>query len=208
MLKGVGLAAAAPLAAQAAPQPASVRETLESLSASEAATLEAITGRLIPSDVNGPGAVEARAARYIDKALAGPLSASREAYRIGLSAVDTFARETKGAVFAALPPEAQDAVLAAVERGQIPSFAGAAAFFAAVRGHTLQGTFSDPYYGGNANFVGWDMIGYPGVRMGVGAELQKMNMRPAGNHVSAYDLSTMFHKASDDDAGMGHDHGH
>ena len=31
-----------------------------------------------------------------------------------------------------------------------------------VRTHTLQGTFGDPYYGGNANFVGWDLIGYPG----------------------------------------------
>ena len=28
----------------------------------------------------------------------------------------------------------------------------------------MQGTFGDPYYGGNANFVGWDLIGYPGVR--------------------------------------------
>ena len=33
-----------------------------------------------------------------------------------------------------------------------------------VRAHTIQGTFCDPYYGGNANFVGWDLIGYPGVR--------------------------------------------
>ena len=33
--------------------------------------------------------------------------------------------------------------------------------------HTIQGTFGDPYYGGNANFVGWDLIGYPGVRLAV-----------------------------------------
>ena len=212
MLKGVGMvAAAAPLAAQAAPTPAlapaPVRETLESLTAAEASALEAITGRLIPTDANGPGAVEARAARYIDKALAGPLSSSREAYRAGLSAIDAFARDSKGAAaFAALAPADQDAILTAVERGQIPGFANAQAFFALLRGHTLQGTFSDPYYGGNANFVGWDMIGYPGVRMGVTAELQTMGARPAGNHVSAYDLSTMFHKASADDGGA--DHGH
>jgi hypothetical protein len=36
-----------------------------------------------------------------------------------------------------------------------------------VRTHTLQGTFGDPYYGGNANFVGWDLIGYPGIRSNV-----------------------------------------
>jgi gluconate 2-dehydrogenase gamma chain len=209
MLKGVGLAAAAaPLAAQAAPTPtlAPVRETLESLTAAEASTLEAVTGRLIPSDASGPGAVEARAARYIDRALAGPLASSREAYRVGLSAIDAFARETRGGLFAALPPADQDAILVSVERGQVPGFANAQAFFALLRGHTLQGTFSDPYYGGNANFVGWDMLGYPGVRMGVTMELQKMGMRPAGNHVSAYDLSPMFHKASADDGGA--DHGH
>ena len=46
----------------------------------------------------------------------------------------------------------------------------AATFFALVRTHTLQGTFSDPYYGGNVNFVGWDMVGYPGVRVAVTAD--------------------------------------
>jgi hypothetical protein len=40
-------------------------------------------------------------------------------------------------------------------------------FFNLVRTHTIQGMFSDPYYGGNANFVGWDLIGYPGLRMAV-----------------------------------------
>ncbi|GIS97800.1 MAG: hypothetical protein CM1200mP25_0370 [Acidobacteriota bacterium] len=28
-----------------------------------------------------------------------------------------------------------------------------AAFFSMVRGHVLQGTFGDPYYGGNENFL-------------------------------------------------------
>ena len=36
-----------------------------------------------------------------------------------------------------------------------------------VRSHVIQGTFSDPFYGGNMNFVGWDLIGYPGVRTAV-----------------------------------------
>ena len=30
-----------------------------------------------------------------------------------------------------------------------------------------------PYYGGNANFVGWDLLGYPGVRTMVTAADQK-----------------------------------
>ena len=43
-----------------------------------------------------------------------------------------------------------------------------------VRTHTLQGTFGDPYYGGNANFVGWDLIGYPGIRLNVTSEDQRL----------------------------------
>jgi gluconate 2-dehydrogenase gamma chain len=210
MLKGVGLAAAplaVPVQAVPAPHAEPPRETLETLTAAEAACLTAITGRLIPTDANGPGAIEAKASRYIDRALAGPLSGSREAYRAGLSAIDALARETRGQPFAALQPAEQDALLTLVERNQAPGFANSAAFFTLVRGHTLQGTFSDPYYGGNAGFVGWDLIGYPGVRMGVGPELQKMGERPAGNHVSAYDLSSMFHKAGEDD-GAGADKAH
>ena len=41
-----------------------------------------------------------------------------------------------------------------------------------MREHTLQGMFSDPYYGGNADFIGWDMIGYPGVRLATTAAQQ------------------------------------
>ena len=64
-----------------APKPQVQRlEALETLTAAEADTLEAIVARLIPSDANGPGATEARAAHYIDRALTGPLRASRGAY--------------------------------------------------------------------------------------------------------------------------------
>ena len=48
-------------------------------------------------------------------------------------------------------------------------FPDAAAFFNIVLSHTIQGTFCDPFYGGNANFAGWDLIGYPGVRLAVTA---------------------------------------
>jgi gluconate 2-dehydrogenase gamma chain len=206
MLKGAGLAAV-PLASSAKAAPAAPpRETLESLTTIEAAILTAATGRLIPSDANGPGAIEARASRYIDRALAGPLAASREAYRVGLSALDAHARESRGGGFASLGPEAQDAVLTDFQTGKVGSFPGAAGFFALMRAHTLQGTFGDPYYGGNEGFVGWDMLGYPGVRIVVPPTLQRMGQRPAGNHMSAYDTA-MFHKADTDDGGMG-GHGH
>ena len=64
-----------------------------------------------------------------------------------------------------------------------------------VLNHTHQGTFGDPFYGGNANFVGWDLIGYPGVRTIVTADDQRMGITPKPNHKSAYEYA-MFTKAS------------
>src|SRR6516225_1209023 len=52
----------------AAATPVPIGEALETLTAAEADVLEAIVARLIPTDENGPGAAEARAAHYIDRA--------------------------------------------------------------------------------------------------------------------------------------------
>lgn len=168
-------------------RPAAQLEALETLTAAEADTLEAIVARLIPSDENGPGATEARAAHYIDRALTGPLHASREAYAAGLTAIDAYAQSRKGAAFARLPAADQDGVLTDMENNVATGFVpNAATFFNLVRGHTIQGTFFDPYYGGNANFVGWDLIGYPGLRMAVGEDEQRMKA-PEPVRKSAYE---------------------
>jgi hypothetical protein len=72
LFKHVGIAGAAaalsgaPVVESAAAQtPAAPprREALETLTAAEGDALEAIVARLIPSDENGPGAAEARAAQ-------------------------------------------------------------------------------------------------------------------------------------------------
>ena len=76
-----------------------------------------------------------------------------------------------------------------VEAGVATGFPGnPAVFFNLVRSHTLQGTFGDPSYGGNANFVGWDLIGYPGVRTSVSADEQRLGADIPPNHKSAYDF--------------------
>jgi gluconate 2-dehydrogenase gamma chain len=174
------------------------REAYETLTAAESEILEAVTGRLIPADANGPGAREARAAHYIDRALAGPLSGFRANYTAGLAALDGYARSKKGAPFAQLSTADQDAVLTDVQAGAAAGFPAASSiFFALMRTHTIEGTFSDPYYGGNANFVGWDLIGYPGVRTSVSAAEQQMNAKIAPNHRSAYDFA-MFRKGGSD----------
>ena len=184
------------VAEAAAPQAANaVRARLENLTTDEARVLDAVVARLIPTDANGPGATEARAAHYIDHALGGALASSRQAYATGLAALDQYARSTRGKAFAELTATDQDATLVEVEAGMASGFAGSAAFFALVRGHTLQGTFCDPFYGGNANFVGWDLIGYPGVRTIVGPEDQRLGADVSRNHKSAYDYE-MFVKAT------------
>jgi len=176
----------APSLAQSAAAPA--LPATETLTAAEGETLAAIAARLIPTDASGPGATEAGAARYIDRALGGALSSFRETYRAGLAAVDRHARATKGSPFARLSSSDQDAVLGDIERNAATGFAtDAAAFFNLVLAHTIQGTFCDPHYGGNAGFAGWDLIGYPGVRLAVTAGEQTLTARPAPTHMSAYD---------------------
>jgi gluconate 2-dehydrogenase gamma chain len=187
-------------AAQGQPAAIPQLEALETLTAIEADALEAIVARLIPSDENGPGASEARAAHYIDRALTGPLHSSREAYAAGLAALDAYAQSTKGTAFARLATADQDAVLTDMEKNVATGFVpNAATFFNLVRSHAIQGTFCDPYYGGNANFVGWDLIGYPGLRMTVGEDEQRMKA-PKAVRKSAYDEPMFTMK------GGAHDH--
>jgi gluconate 2-dehydrogenase gamma chain len=178
------------------------REAYESLTAAEADMLEAFVARLIPTDEHGPGATEARAAHYIDRALAGALAGSLPAYRAGFAAFDRYCRSSRGKAFIDLSPAEQDAVLVAVESGEATrsgaGFSGSStAFFAMVKAHTWQGTFGDPYYGGNANFVGWDLLRYPGVRTMVSEtdqrQLERNELTPS--HRSAYDFEG-FNKAT------------
>ncbi len=189
------------------------REAYENLTAVEADTLEAIVSRLIPTDANGPGATEARAVHYIDRALGGALASSRQAYSAGFAAFDRYCRMTRGASFVELSTTDQDSVLIDVESGSATGsgagFSGSSAqFFGMVLNHTRQGTFGDPYYGGNANYVGWDLIGYPGVRTSVSAADQQLMEKGAlkPNHRSAYD-NEMFNKATARNGHGEHEHG-
>jgi gluconate 2-dehydrogenase gamma chain len=202
LLKRVGMTSVAvPLFARAGggatPQGGAGRPALQHFTADEGRLMDAIVARLIPTDALGPGATEAHAVHYIDLALGDALASTRPAYTSGLAALDKYARSSRGAPFTELPAVDQDSVLIDVETGAATGFAGSSAvFFAMVLNHTHQGTFGDPYYGGNAGFVGWDLIQYPGVRTMVTAADQKAleanQLKP--NHRSAYDYD-VFHKA-------------
>jgi hypothetical protein len=162
----------------AAPEPA--------LSPALLRTLEAFVDRLIPKDELGPGAAESGVASYINRSLADYLAGEKAAFIAGLEATDAFARRTEDRAFAELSPEKQDAVLTALDNGTATGFADARGFFARVRRLTLEGMFGDPSYGGNKNFAGWDLIRYPGPRLAVSPDDQKMGVAIKPLRSSAY----------------------
>jgi gluconate 2-dehydrogenase gamma chain len=156
----------------AAPLSAPPTGPLMNLTAQETEILSAMVDRLITSDETGPGAIDAGALRFIDRALSEAESNQAEAYRAGLAALDRYSVYSRSAPFVELSPRDQDSVLIDCQIGAASGagtgFEGSsAAFFNMVKGHTWQGTFGDPQYGGNVNFVGWDLIRYPGLRMRV-----------------------------------------
>jgi gluconate 2-dehydrogenase gamma chain len=159
-------------------------------SAAERQMVDALTARLIPSDDSGPGAREADVTTFIDRQLAGfygrgqrwymegpfPEALETQGYqgpyapaalwREGLAALDAHCRAThdeRG--FAELDEAEQDAVLEALDKGEIdldPVDAGQ--FLSFAKEMTIEGFFCDPIYGGNRDMLGWQYVGFPGAR--------------------------------------------
>ena len=150
--------------------------TEATLSAAELETLEAIAERLIPTDALGPGAVDAGAVAYIERALGGAYADRAERYRAGLAAVDVAAVRMHGDAFARLGAAGQDDVLAALEGS---ADASEREFFELVRGDILEGMFGDPSWGGNRDRAGWELIGYPGPRHVWTEDDQRLDVRPS-----------------------------
>jgi len=223
LLKGVGVVGAAVVSGNAAAQviaseaeqhatsPSRAEhqipaiEALENLTAEEAATLEAICDCLIPSDADGPGAKEARAVHYIDRSLASHNIEARENYAIGLNAINEYARQTRAKAFHELIKDQQNSILLAVQMNKVSGFSpSAASFFNMVRNHTIDGTFCDPYYGGNRDFIGWDMVAYPGIRLGASETDVAMGSALDPTHQSAYDHQTYTKAGNNNFGGKNH----
>ena len=152
---------------------------LRFFTAAEARVVSAACERIFPGDASGPGATDAGVVIYIDRQLAGPYG--RDKYRYlkppFVTSVPEHGHQGKEsprdiyragirdlANFADLPAEAQDQKLLEAESTR---------FFALVRSHTLEGMFCDPMHGGNAELVGWRMVGYPGPQMSYRAEIDQ-----------------------------------
>lgn len=148
--------------------------------------LDAFADRIIPPDVNGPGAAASGVSRYINRSLAEWNQADVPLISGGLQTLDAAAQRLHGVSFSAASPEQQDELLLAMEAGQLTGFDNAQAVFNRLYRLVLEGMFSDPFYGGNANYAGWDLIGYPGAVLGSTSEMQKMGGRLPALHTSAY----------------------
>lgn len=147
------------------------------LSADEYAVLSAATGRLIPSDDLGPGAIEAGVPIYIDRILAGYQSALLETYQQGLSALDAAAGG-----FAVASEDDQDATLTDLDADSVAD--APEGFFTLLLEHTRQGMFGDPIHGGNREFIGWDLINYPGIKLVWTPEDQAIGTVVEPEHIS------------------------
>ena len=152
--------------------------------------ITAATARLIPGNADDPGAIEADIPRFIDLQLAGfygradrwymegPWAAGTpqqgyqlqqtpaQLYRLAIAGIDAHCRaQYDGHVFAELSAEQQDQCLRDLEAGKIElRDIPAKAFFQVLWQNTQEGFLADPMYGGNRNFTGWKLIGFPGPR--------------------------------------------
>jgi hypothetical protein len=164
-------------------------DSVEFFTAHQGAVVREATARILPGpledplELGHPGAREANVVRYVDVLLSaldhqpervfggGPYGAAanqfvplstaqhavwarrladlKKAYRDGVALLDSMA----GGDYATAPALQKDSILAS---------AGAASFLDILYTHTLEGTYSDPMYGGNANRSGWTEIKFPG----------------------------------------------
>lgn len=149
-MAGAAIAAAQQRAHQAAVSTAPV--ALEYIDAAAARDVSAIAARIVPSD-DGPGATEAGAVYFIDRALKTFAADQADAYRDGLAdlrrrRLEQFPGSTS---FAALDAAQQDQLLRTLDK---------TGFFLLVRQHTLLAWLGRPEYGGNRGGVGWRAIGF------------------------------------------------
>ena len=133
---------------------------------SDLQTVAAMAERIMPGAPGKPGALDVGVINYIDLALAGAYSDQQEFYRHGLTQLQAYCDTTYRKPFVQLSPADQDEVLTALESGKATGFdwPNAQTFFNTLRKHTMEGMFADPVYGGNKDFAGWRLVGFPGAQ--------------------------------------------
>jgi gluconate 2-dehydrogenase gamma chain len=137
---------------------------LEFFTPDQAAEIDAISARIIPTD-STPGAHEAGVLYFIDRALVTFASDHQNTYREGLPALQARVREIYPGVekFSAATAGQQDAVLHSLEKSASADLPwirpGASSFFETVRAQTVTAFLLDPDTRGNREGIGWKLIG-------------------------------------------------
>ena len=123
-------------------------------------TLRAAVDRIIPAD-DFPGGWEAGVGHYLSRLLATEPGMTAD-YRAGLDALAAEAEAQHHQPFEALPPEAQDRLLAQIEAGRVRTSwpLAPARFFRRLVDQAMEGFYADPGNGGNRDGVAWRMIGF------------------------------------------------
>ncbi|MEP6547449.1 MAG: gluconate 2-dehydrogenase subunit 3 family protein [Gammaproteobacteria bacterium] len=124
----------------------------EFLGVAEATDVEAIAAQIVPSGAT-PGAREAHAVYFVDRAMATFFAAWAADFRSGLGDFQARFRALNPAAttFAQVSSDQQIAYLKTVDRTP---------FFETMRTLTVLGMFSSPKYGGNFRGLGWTMMGF------------------------------------------------
>jgi gluconate 2-dehydrogenase gamma chain len=130
--------------------PAPPRE-LRFLTTEEATEIEAVAARIIPSDET-PGAREAGVVWFIDGALMTFAADAQGFARGGVQQLSTD-------VAKAHPGRDRFSALAETEQDEFLRTWDTQEFFGFLRFGTIAGMFALPKYGGNADWIGWELVG-------------------------------------------------
>ncbi|MBN1368823.1 MAG: gluconate 2-dehydrogenase subunit 3 family protein [Dehalococcoidaceae bacterium] len=144
----------------------SIHDALQFFSPHQAATVNAIAGRIIPGTPEDPGAKEAGVVVFIDQALYGFDKHLQMDYFAGIKGIDNYAEAKYGAGFVELSESEQDDILTNMNQNTQQAsqyLSNPGGFFATLRTHTRQGMFGDPIFGGNWEKAGWKLLGHPGI---------------------------------------------
>lgn len=149
----------------------------------------AATARLIPSDGEGPGALEAHVPVFIDRQLAGEYGSAKDWYMVGphdpaaspdrgwqtplnpaelyrkaIPAFSAWCESRWSKDFRNLSAQQQDEALIALQKGETKLDPELSIFFATLLSNTKEGYFADPMHGGNYGMQAWSYIDFPGAR--------------------------------------------
>ena len=177
----------------------------------EHAFVDAMAGRIVPADASGPGAREAGSAYFIDRRLARPDGGAEgwymdgpfvsapatmgwqaqitpaQLYRGAIAQMDAIAQARHKANFASLPETDQDGLIKALQNGDLDNqIKHAGMFFDIILTDVVAGLMADPVYGGNREFIGWKMIGHPGMRYDWRDWVSRDDPPPAGPMMGVY----------------------